>query len=112
MHDKYSLCLKDLNLFFFKNDFFPLSFRMHLPHLPTPVLNLNCTVSSERTQDHGLSWGGTEVLWSVIGVVSGHGSLHVPGPVPVTLMSLKLTQRDGLPVTAPLRDRHSPGPVT
>ena len=63
MHDKYSLCLKDQNLFF-KNDFFPLSFRMHLPHLPTPVLNLNCMVSSERMQDHGLSWGGTEVLWS------------------------------------------------
>lgn len=35
---------------------------MYLPHLPTPILNLNCAVSSERMQDQGLSWGGTEVL--------------------------------------------------
>lgn len=94
-HGKYYLCMKYQNDFFLKKYFF--SFRMHLLSLPCLLmltLNLNCSVSSERMQDYGTSWGhsgcgglGSWLLWRCL------------AQFPVTLMFLQPhVPADGFPV--------------
>ena len=114
LHGKYGLCMKYQNGFFLEKWFFPLSFRMYFPYLACshqfwtwiaqcPLRGCRITVSPDvvpKSWSHS-DWRG---LWSWL-------PPHCLAQVPVTLMSLKLPRRDGLPVTAPLRDLRWPGPV-
>lgn len=56
-------CMKYQTSFLLKKEFPFFSFRMHFPYFAL-ILNLNRSVSSERMQDYGHFWCGTELLKS------------------------------------------------